>query len=75
MKSQDSDGDCTLPGDKTDPNVLGFDNSAESYLLRIASYDFNTSALIKQIFYYIENPDGFGNKKRLHQILGQVIEK
>lgn len=69
------EGNCILPGEKTDPNVLGFDNSAESYLLRIASYDFNTSALIKQIFYYIENPDGFGNKKRLHQILGQVVEK
>ncbi len=69
------EGECNLPGEKTDPNVFGFDNSAESYLLRIASYDFNTSALIKQIFYYIENPDGFGNKKRLHQILGQVVEK
>ncbi len=69
------EGTCKIPGPKTNPRIYAFDNSAESYLLRIASYDFNTSALVKQIFYYIGNPDGFSNKRKIHQILGQVIEK
>lgn len=64
---------CVLPGDENSPNIIAFDNSAESYLLRIKSYDFNTNALVEQMFYYIENPEI--GKNKIHQISGEVIEK
>lgn len=64
---------CVLPGDENSPNIIAFDNSAESYLLRIKSYDFNTDALVEQMFYYIGNPEI--GKKKVHQISGEVIEK
>lgn len=54
---------------------FAFDNSAESYLLRLPSYDFNTEALVEHIFYYISNPDAYFGKKRIHHILGNVVEK
>ncbi|SHI29546.1 GntR family transcriptional regulator [Fibrobacter sp. UWP2] len=54
--------------------IFAFDNSAESYLLRIPSYDFNTQALVDHMFYSIENPDILGKKKVQH-ILGQIVEK
>lgn len=54
---------------------FAFDNSAESYLLRLPSYDFNTEALVEHIFYYIGNPDAFFGKKKIHHILGNVVEK
>lgn len=54
---------------------FAFDNSAESYLLRLPSYDFNTEALVEHIFYYISNPDAFFGKKKIHHILGNVVEK
>lgn len=55
--------------------IVAFDNSAESYLLRLPSYDFNTEALVEHIFYYISNPDAFYGKKKIHHILGNVVEK
>ena len=55
--------------------IVAFDNSMESYLLRLPSYDFNTEALVEHIFYYIENPNGFGTYKKIHHILGNVVEK
>ncbi|MCQ2096425.1 MAG: GntR family transcriptional regulator [Fibrobacter sp.] len=55
--------------------LVAFDNSAESYLLRLPSYDFNTEALVEHIFYYISNPDAFYGKKKIHHILGNVVEK
>lgn len=67
------EGFCTLPGDEYSPNIISFDNSAESYLLRIKSYDFNTEALVDQMFYYIGNPDI--GKNKIHQISGNVVEK
>lgn len=69
------DGDCTLPGEENAPSIIAFDNSAESYLLRIRSYDFNTDALVEQMFYYIGNPEIFSEKKKIHHILGNVVEK
>ena len=66
------EGTCTLPGKDNEPNIIAFDNSAESYLLRLRSYDFNTDALVEQMFYYIGNPE-FG-KNKVHQISGEVIE-
>lgn len=57
------------------PKLIAFDNSMESYLLRLPSYDFNTEALVEHIFYYIENPAGFGKNKKIHHILGNVVEK
>lgn len=54
---------------------FAFDNSAESYLLRLPSYDFNTEALVEHIFYYLSNPDAFFGKKKIHHILGNVVEK
>lgn len=57
------------------PKLIAFDNSMESYLLRLPSYDFNTEALVEHIFYYIENPSGFGQYKKIHHILGNVVEK
>lgn len=67
------DGECTLPGDRNQPHIIAFDNSAESYLLRIRSYDFNTDALVEQMFYYLENPEI--GKNKIHHILGNVVEK
>lgn len=55
--------------------IFGFDNSAESYLLRLPSYEFNTQALVDHMFYSIENPDAFTGTKKVQQILGSVIEK
>lgn len=57
------------------PPFFCFDNSAESYLLRLPSYDFNTEALVEHIFYYLSNPDAFNGKKKIHHILGNVVEK
>lgn len=54
--------------------IYGFDNSAESYLLRLPSYDFNTQALVDHMFFSIENTDTVLQKK-MQQILGQVVEK
>ena len=67
------DGECLLPGDRNQPHIIAFDNSAESYLLRIRSYDFNTDALVEQMFYYLENPEI--GKNKIHHILGNVVEK
>lgn len=69
------EGECVLPGEENHPNIVAFDNSAESYLLRIKSYDFNTEALVEQMFYYISNPEIFSDKKKIHHILGNVVEK
>ena len=55
--------------------LIAFDNSAESYLLRLPSYDFNTEALVEHIFYYISNPNAYYGKKKIHHILGNVVEK
>lgn len=55
--------------------IFGFDNSAESYLLRLPSYEFNTSALVDHMFYNIENPDAFAGTRKIHQILGNIVEK
>lgn len=57
------------------PALVGFDNSIESYLQRLPSYDFNTEALVEQIFYSISNPSEYYNKKKIHHILGNVVEK
>ncbi|MCQ2091017.1 MAG: GntR family transcriptional regulator [Fibrobacter sp.] len=57
------------------PHLIAFDNSMESYLLRLPSFDFNTEALVEHMFYYIENPSGFGQNKKIHHILGNVVEK
>ncbi|MCF0217273.1 MAG: GntR family transcriptional regulator [Fibrobacteraceae bacterium] len=57
------------------PKLIAFDNSMESYLLRLPSFDFNTEALVEHIFYYIENPAGFGHTKKVQHILGNVVEK
>ena len=65
----------TLPSPAVGPVLVGFDNSMESYLLRIPSYEFNTEALVEQIFYYIENPAAFDYRKKIHHILGNVVEK
>ncbi len=62
-------------GTNENPKLIAFDNSMESYLLRLPSYDFNTEALVEHIFYYIENPSGFGQNKKIHHILGNVVEK
>ena len=56
-------------------HIFGFDNSAESYLLRLPSYEFNTQALVDSMFYSIENPDAFITNKKIRQILGSVVEK
>lgn len=65
----------TLPSPVLGPTLVGFDNSMESYLLRIPSYDFNTEALVEQMFYYLESPAAFDYKKKIHHILGNVVEK
>ena len=55
--------------------IFTFDNSAESYLLRLPSYDFNTQALVDHMFYTIANSDAFRMQRKIQQILGNVVEK
>lgn len=55
--------------------LYAFDNSAESYLLRLPSYDFNTQALVDRMFYSLVNSDAFRMQHRIQQVLGQVVEK
>ena len=55
--------------------IFAFDNSAESYLLRLPSYDFNTQALVDHMFYTIANSDAFRMQRKIQQILGNVVEK
>lgn len=58
------------------PYVVGFDNSAESYLLRLDSFDCNTEVLVRQMFSHLEwglsNPSPSGV---LREIPGKVVEK
>lgn len=56
-------------------DIFAFDNSAESYLLRFASFDFNTETLVEQMFYALECPSNFLGTKKIHQIRGSVVEK
>ena len=55
--------------------LYAFDNSAESYLLRLPSYDFNTQALVDRMFYSLVNQDAFRMQHRIQQVLGNVVEK
>lgn len=58
------------------PYTVGFDNSAESYLLRLDSFDCDTENLVRQMFAHLEwgkndpLPQGV-----LRQISGKVVEK
>lgn len=58
------------------PYMVGFDNSVESYLLRLDSFDFNTESLVEQMFYHLEvgKNDPFASGK-LREISGKVVEK
>ena len=58
------------------PYLVGFDNSAESYLLRLDSFDCNTEKLVEQMFYHLElgKKDPFHNGL-LREIPGKVVEK
>lgn len=64
-----------LPAPIKGAPLIAFDNSMESYLLRIPSYDFNTEALVEQMFFHLEIPTLLGKKKQIHHILGNVVEK
>ena len=58
------------------PYMVAFDNSIESYLLRLDSFDFNTEILVEQMFYHLElgkNDPFQGNGFR--EISGKVVEK
>ncbi len=58
------------------PYLVAFDNSIESYLLRLDSFDFNTEILVEQMFYHLElgkNDPFQGNGIR--EISGKVVEK
>ena len=58
------------------PYLVGFDNSAESYLLRLDSFDCNTEKLVEQMFYHLDlgKKDPFHNGL-LREIPGKVVEK
>lgn len=55
------------------PYVIGFDNSAESYLLQFDSFDFNTEALVSQMFYHL-TADTF-TTNHFVEIPGSLVEK
>lgn len=55
------------------PYIIGFDNSSESYLLQFDSYDFNTEALVLQMFYHL-NSESFTNNYFI-EIPGSLVEK
>ena len=61
---------------KNIPYLVGFDNSAESFLLRLDSFDFNTENLVIQMFYHLElgKNDPF-RTGLLREIPGKVVEK
>lgn len=63
-------GECNLP-----EYICAFDNSAESYLMRLPSYDFNTETLVEQMFYAIESVFTSTRVGELLQIRGHVEEK
>lgn len=69
------ESNATFATPENAPALVGFDNSIESYLLRLPSYDFNTEALVEQIFYSISSPSEYYDKKKIHHILGSVMEK
>jgi DNA-binding GntR family transcriptional regulator len=71
----EEENNLNIPEPISGPAFIAFDNSVESYLLRIPSYDFNTEALAEQMFYYIANPQAFDGIKKIHHILGNVVEK
>ena len=56
--------------------MVGFDNSVESYLLRLDSFDFNTEVLAAQMFYHLElgKNDPF-KSPHLREISGKIVEK
>ena len=58
------------------PYMVGFDNSVESYLLRLDSFDFNTEVLAAQMFYHLElgKNDPF-KSPHLREISGKIVEK
>lgn len=61
---------------KNKPYILGFDNSAESYLLQFDSFDFNTEALALQMLYHLSTSEGEPfSAKRFHEVLGHIVEK
>lgn len=68
--------ECSEAGELQIPEtIFAFDNSAESYMLRLPSYDFNTETLVEQMFYAIENPQHMMGRGALFQIRGTVVEK
>ncbi len=58
------------------PYLVTFDNSIESYLLRLDSFDFNTEILVEQMFYHLElgKNDPFQGKG-FREVSGKVVEK
>ena len=58
------------------PYMVGFDNSVDSYLLRLDSFEFNTEVLVSQMFYHLElgKNDPF-KSHRIREISGKVVEK
>ncbi len=58
------------------PYMVGFDNSVDSYLLRLDSFEFNTEVLVSQMFYHLElgKNDPF-KSHRIREISGTVVEK
>lgn len=55
------------------PYIIGFDNSSESYLLQFDSYDFNTEALVLQMFYHLNSDSLLAS--HLVEIPGFLVEK
>ena len=55
------------------PYIIGFDNSSESYLLQFDSYDFNTEALVLQMFYHLNSDSLLAS--HLVEIPGSLVKK
>lgn len=58
------------------PYIIGFDNTAESYLLRLDSFEFNIETTVQRAFFHLtaKGIEPF-NKDSLHEIYGRVVEK
>lgn len=55
---------------------IGFDNSRESYRLRLDSFEFNTSSMVRQSFYHLTAPgSGLFATKDLLELSGKIVEK
>ncbi|MCF0216498.1 MAG: GntR family transcriptional regulator [Fibrobacteraceae bacterium] len=62
--------------DSSNYYVIAYDNSMESYLLQLDSFDFNTPTLVEQMYYHLANPQSQQYlQNQLRDVFGKIVEK